>query len=55
MRKSPLKGLLKKIPLKHGKFEDFQKGTKGHNPDIMSAAHEDWHLKQSKKPKGPKK
>jgi len=55
MRNSPLKGLLQKTPLKHGKLEDFQKGIKGHNPDTMSADHEDWHLKQSKKLKDPKK
>ena len=55
MRNTPLKGLLKKIPLKHGKLEDFQEGIKGHNPDTMSADHEDWHLKQSKKLKDPKK
>ena len=33
--------------LKHGKLKDFQSGKKGHNPDKMSAKHEDWHLKQS--------
>ena len=36
-----------KNPLKHGKLEDFQYGRKGHNPDTMSAEHEDFHLKQS--------
>tara|TARA_Y100001963_G_scaffold43258_1_gene60650 strand:- start:353 stop:3250 length:2898 start_codon:yes stop_codon:yes gene_type:complete len=34
-------------PMKHGTFEDFQYGRNGHNPDTMSAKHEDWHLKQS--------
>ena len=34
-------------PAKHGSLEDFQKGVNGHNPDTMSADHEDWHLKQS--------
>ena len=34
-------------PAKHGKFEDFQYGRKGHNPDTMSAKHEDFHAKQS--------
>tara|TARA_R100000781_G_scaffold46465_1_gene31318 strand:+ start:20 stop:298 length:279 start_codon:yes stop_codon:yes gene_type:complete len=34
-------------PAKHGKFEDFQHGRKGHNPDTMSAKHEDFHAKQS--------
>jgi len=38
----------KKSPNKHGSLEDFQKGVKGHNPDTMSAKHEDFHLKQSK-------
>ena len=36
-------------PVKHGKFEDFQYGKKGHNPDTMSAKHEDFHAKQSGK------
>ena len=36
-----------KSPAKHGKLEDFQYGRNGHNPDTMSAKHEDWHLKQS--------
>ena len=34
-------------PAKHGKSEDFQRGKKGHNPDTMSAEHEDFHAKQS--------
>jgi len=34
-------------PAKHGKFEDFQYGKKGHNPDTMSSEHEDFHAKQS--------
>tara|TARA_R110002012_G_scaffold23999_1_gene80876 strand:+ start:763 stop:1077 length:315 start_codon:yes stop_codon:yes gene_type:complete len=34
-------------PAKHGKFKDFQYGRKGHNPDTMSAKHEDFHAKQS--------
>ena len=37
----------KKSPAKHGKFKDFQYGRKGHNPDTMSAKHEDFHAKQS--------
>ena len=37
----------KESPAKHGKFEDFQYGKKGHNPDTMSADHEDFHAKQS--------
>ena len=37
----------KRSPNKHGSLEDFQNGTKGHNPDTMSAKHEDFHLKQS--------
>ena len=37
----------KRSPNKHGSLEDFQKGIKGHNPDTMSAKHEDFHLKQS--------
>jgi hypothetical protein len=55
MRNTPLKGLLQKTPLKHGTYKAFKKGTWGHNPDKMSAKHEDWHLKQSEKPKDPKK
>jgi len=38
----------KKSPNKHGSLEDFQYGRNGHNPDTMSAEHEDFHLKQSK-------
>ena len=54
MRNTPLKAFA--TPLKHGKLKDFQKGTKGHNPDTMSADHEDYHLKQSEKQhKDPKK
>jgi len=37
----------KESPAKHGTLEDFQYGRNGHNPDTMSAKHEDWHLKQS--------
>ena len=37
----------KESPVKHGSLEDFQYGRKGHNPDTMSADHEDYHLKQS--------
>ena len=38
---------IKSSPTKDGSLEDFQKGVKGHNPDTMSAKHEDFHLKQS--------
>ena len=38
----------KSSPTKHGSLEDFQRGRNGHNPDTMSAKHEDFHLKQSK-------
>ena len=37
----------KSSPSKHGSLKDFQRGKKGHNPDTMSAKHEDFHLKQS--------
>ena len=38
---------IKSPPTKDGSLQDFQSGTKGHNPDTMSASHEDFHLKQS--------
>ena len=38
----------KSSPAKHGSLEDFKRGRNGHNPDTMSAKHEDFHLKQSK-------
>ena len=38
----------KSSPTKHGSLEDFRRGRNGHNPDTMSAKHEDFHLKQSK-------
>ena len=53
MRTSPLKGLLKKSPARHGTTDDFLHGRNGHNPDTMSSKHEDWHADKSKRKKKP--
>jgi len=43
MKGSKFYGKGNQSPAKHGTTDDFLYGRNGHNPDTMSAMHEDWH------------